>query len=86
MGRVLLDSSHVISLRVDLACLRGKVPKEKHWERHCRKGTEMVGATSFPSRIFIFEGGGDIWKKKKKMVRTKSFALTIKLVDPCIIH
>ena len=60
MGRVPLGPSHVISLRVDRACLQEKVPG------HCRKGTEMVGTTYSPPRIFIFEGGGVIWKKKKK--------------------
>ena len=54
MGRVMLDPSHVvilrvdralgwvnvISLRMDPACLRGKVLG------HCRKGMEMVGTKS----------------------------------------
>ena len=51
---------------------------------HCRKGTEMVGPTSSPTRIFIFEGGGVIWKKKKN--GPDKVVLTIKLADPCIIH
>ena len=78
MGSVPLGPSHVISLRVDRACLQEKVPG------HCRKGTEMVGTTYSPTRIFIFEGGGVIWKKKKN--GPDKVVLTIKLADPCIIH
>ena len=59
MGLVLLDPSHKISLRVDQSV------------RHCHKGTEMAGTTSSSPRIFIFEGGGIIWKKKKKNGRDK---------------
>ena len=59
MGRVLLDPSHKISLRVDQSV------------RHYHKGTEMAGTTSSSPRIFIFEGGGIIWKKKKKNGRDK---------------
>ena len=71
MDRVILDPSHVvilrayrawgwgnvISLRMDRACLRGKVLG------HCRKGMEMVGTKSVvmaiklvdPSTIFFFK-------------------------------
>ena len=63
MGRVILDPSHtvilrvdhawgwgnVISLRMDSACLRGKVLG------HCRERMEMVGATSVVMAIKLVD-------------------------------
>ena len=80
MGSVLLDPSHEISLRVDRACLRGKVSDI------AGKGGKWSGQLLPPQESSFLKEVGLSGRRRRKMVGTKSFALTIKLVDPCIIH
>ena len=80
MGSVLLDPSHEISLRVDRACLQGKVSDITG------KGRKWSGQLLPPQESSFLKEVGFSGRRRRKMVGTKSFALTIKLVDPCIIH
>ena len=63
-----------------------RAPGSKSQDQPAGKGRKWSGQLLPPQESSFLKEVGLSGRRRRKMVGTKSFALTIKLVDPCIIH